>query len=131
LPHRFGTKLPISGTQRRVAFLDVVESYSIITYTAWRLPRHPSAISPGEGSQAAQSPDGTVIRRSFGDLPLGSDALYDALAIGVYHNAAYNDFGEGRVECFEVEDEIEFAYVLEQAVECLNKDLDQVQEREG
>lgn len=84
-------------------------------------PRAAAAVA----RQAVAAVDGPL-----GNSTLGAHAGHDAVEICFNDDAADNHFRQRRVHRLKVEDEVEFANVLEEAVERLDIDLDQIDEGE-
>lgn len=70
-------------------------------------------------------------RRPPRHLPLRSDPLHDLLLLDLNHDAANDHLPQTGVQCFEPEDQIEFADVGVQVVQRPDEDLDQVPDGEG
>lgn len=96
-------------------------------------PTTPNQVArPSKRAQADSNPDATsLIDRPFRHLALTLDAVDYPLERRLDDDPTDDHLGQGSMQRFEVEDEIELAHVLEQAIQGLDEDLDQVQQRQG
>lgn len=95
------------------------------------LPAGPAKVAPERQARRAQTPRPRLVDRPLGDGALRAHAGDDALEVGLYNDAADDHLAESGVEGLKVEDEVELADVLKEAVEGLNVDLDEVEQSQG
>lgn len=104
-------------------------------------PASPQTLSPAKrtthttnkaaaDTTSAAARSAHVVTRALRDSALGPDALDDAIEARLDDDAADYHFAERGVQRLVVEDEVQLADVFEQAVERLDEDLDQVEQRQ-
>ena len=76
-------------------------------------------------------PHPPLTHRPLRHLPLPLDARNDLLQPRLYNHAPYNHLPQDCMQCFKVENQIQLAHVLEEAIEGFDEDLDEVEEGEG
>lgn len=89
-----------------------------------KLPPCPQA-SPSTHAYSPAS-EFALVDGPLGNASLALDTVDDSIELRLYHDTSYNHFSQCCVECFEIEDEIQLAHVLEQAVKRLHEDLDEI-----
>lgn len=72
----------------------------------------------------------TLIHRPLRDLPLRLHPLHNLLPPRLHHHTAYNHLSQDRMQRLKIEDQIQFAHILEKIIQALDEHVDQVQQRE-
>lgn len=101
---------------------------SFVSQTKHHLPSSPPRPQPLPPPKRAKPP--TTPLGPLRHPPLRLDALHHPLQPRLDDHAAHNHLVERGVQRLKVEDQIQLAHVLEQAVEGLDEDLDQVEQGE-
>lgn len=57
--------------------------------------------------------------------------MYDLVKLCLDDHATDNHFAQCGVQCLEIKDEVQFAYILKEAIKCLYEDLNKVKKGEG
>lgn len=102
-------------------------SHSLLLVDITSPPGPHSIASPEPSKSHAAFP---FVHRSLRNRALCLDALYHFVQLCFNYNAAHNQLAEGGMKGLKIENEVQFANILEQAVEGLYIHLDQVEQGE-
>ncbi|KAJ8112807.1 hypothetical protein OPT61_g4912 [Boeremia exigua] len=91
------------------------------------LPPRPQPPAPPHAYPAG-TPKLALVDGPLGHAALALDPLNNPIKLCLDHYPPDNHLAQGGVQRLEVEDEVELAHVLEQAVQSLDEDLDQVEQ---
>jgi hypothetical protein len=72
----------------------------------------------------------TRIHRPLRNLALRLDTLNNLLPARLNHNTTHNHLAQHRMQRLEIENQVQLAYILKQVIQTLDKDVDQVQQRQ-
>lgn len=92
---------------------------------SWSSPSSPNTIAPSKSAKT----QGTFafVHRPLCNSTLSFYTLDNFIKLGFYHDSSHNHLAKRGMQCLEIEDEVQFADILEEAVKGLYEDLDEVE----
>ena len=87
------------------------------------------SIASAEASKA--HPAFALVHRPLCYGSLRFNTLNDFVELCFYNYASHDHFPERSMQRFEIEDQVQFADILKQAIERLDEDLDKIEESQG